>query len=166
VGSHPVVGPAWQVWLETSALAVAMRQWAWLYPIVEIVHILGFVCVVGAAVMFDLRLLGFSRRLPISTLAWHVLPWSWGGLALVAPSGLLMFAAHATEMASNPAFRLKLVLLAVAGVNAVLFERRTFRSVAGWDRDVGVPRPARVAAVVSLLAWAGVISCGRLLAYL
>jgi hypothetical protein len=166
VGPHPVVGPAWQVWLETSAVAVAMRQWTWLYPIVEIAHILGFVCVVGAAVMFDLRLLGVSRRLPISGMAWHLLPWSWAGLGLVVPSGFLMFTAHATEMAANPAFRLKLILLGVAGLNAVFFERRTFRSVAAWDRDTPAPAAARVAAVISLLAWASVISCGRLLAFL
>jgi uncharacterized protein DUF6644 len=163
---HPVAGPAWQVWLETSAVAVAMRQWTWLYPAVEIGHILGFVLVVGAAVMFDLRLLGLSRRLPVSVLAWHLLPWSWAGLLLVIPSGLLMFTAHATEMAANPAFRLKLTLLACAGVNALLFERRTFQSVAGWDQEVTVPLTARAAAVASLLLWAGVISCGRLLAYL
>ena len=45
---HPPEGAAWLVWLETSALAVAMRQWQWLYPIVEILHILGFVLVVAA----------------------------------------------------------------------------------------------------------------------
>ena len=162
---HPIVGPAWQVWLESSAAGVAMRQWAWLYPGVEIAHILGFVFLVGAAVMFDLRLLGLSRRLPISGLAWHLLPWSWAGLALVVPSGLLMFTAHATEMASNPAFRVKLSLLAVAGVNALFFERRTFRSVFAWDLDIAAPPSARAAAVVSLVCWAGVIACGRLLAY-
>jgi len=61
---HPPVGPAWLVWLETSALAMAMRQWTWLYPSVEIVHILGFVVLVGAAFMFDLRLLGVSPATP------------------------------------------------------------------------------------------------------
>jgi len=166
VTPHPVTGPAWQVWLETSAVATAMRQWTWLYPAVEIAHIAGFVVVVGAAVMFDLRLLGLSRRLPVADLARHLLPWSWAGLALVLPSGLLMFAAHATEMAANPAFRVKLALLAAAGVNAVVFERWTLRSVGAWDRDVAAPPAARTAALVSLGCWTGVIACGRLLAYL
>ena len=66
---HPPSGPAWLVWLETSGVAAAMRQWQWLYPIVEIVHIVGFVVLVGAAVMFDLRLLGLSRVLPVSAMA-------------------------------------------------------------------------------------------------
>ena len=143
-----------------------MRQWTWLYPAVEIAHIAGFVLVVGAAVMFDLRLLGLSRQLAVSQMARHLLPWSWAGLSLVFPSGLLMFTAHATEMAANPAFRLKLGLLAVAGLNAIVFEWWTLRSVARWDRDTTAPAAARIAGIVSLVVWTGVISCGRLLAYL
>jgi hypothetical protein len=46
---HPPVGPAWLVWLETSRLAAEMRQSLWLYPIVEIVHILGLAILVGWA---------------------------------------------------------------------------------------------------------------------
>ena len=119
---HPPQGPAWLVWLETTRLAaletsgpaVAMRQWLWLYPIVEVVHIVGFVVLVGAAFMFDARLLGRSRALPVSALERHLLPWARWSLLLVVPSGALMFAAHATEMVENPAFRLKLVFVAAA----------------------------------------------------
>ncbi|HEU5323012.1 MAG TPA: DUF6644 family protein [Methylomirabilota bacterium] len=103
---HPPSGPPWAVWLETSALAVAMRQWLWLYPAVEIVHIVGFVFLAGAAFMFDVRLLGLSRALPVTAMASHLLRWARLALLLVVPSGALMFAAHATEMAANPAFRL------------------------------------------------------------
>ena len=158
-------GPAWQVWLETSAVAVAMRQWLWLYPGVEIAHIVGFVLLVGAAVMFDLRLLGLSRHLPAAGMARHLLPRAWVGLAVVAPTGFLMFAAHATEMARNPAFRLKLILIAAAGLNAAVFHKVPFKSVAAWNRDRPAPPAARIAAALSLLLWVGVISCGRLLAY-
>jgi hypothetical protein len=61
---HPPSGPAWLVWLEVSGLGQMMRRSAWLYPIVEIVHIVGFVILVGAVVMFDLRVLGLGRGLP------------------------------------------------------------------------------------------------------
>lgn len=164
--THPAAGPAWLVWLEGSTVAAAMRQWLWLYPIVEIVHILGFVVLVGAAVLFDLRLLGLARRLPVSDLARHHLRWARMALCLIVPSGLLMFAAHATEMAANPAFQIKLVFMALAGLNAAIFHRVTFRSVGSWDREVGTPGGARLAAVASLVLWSGVIACGRLLAYL
>jgi hypothetical protein len=162
---HPPEGAAWLVWLETSALAVAMRQWQWLYPIVEILHILGFVLVVGGAFFFDLRLLGRGLSLPVSGLAAHLLTWSRLGFALVAPTGFMMFAAHATEFAGNPAFRLKLILIAVALLNAAAFHRWPFRSVIRWDVGSGPPAWARVAATVSLAGWIGAIACGRLLAY-
>ena len=114
---HPPNGPAWLVWLETSGIGVAMRQWTWLYPAVEIAHIVGFVTLVGAALMFDARLLGRSRPLAVSALERHLLPWARWSLLLVVPTGALMFAAHATEMATNPALRLKLVLLVAAFLN-------------------------------------------------
>lgn len=163
---HEPAGPAWLVALETSGFAAAMRHWLWLYPAVEILHILGFVLLVGAAVMFDLRLLGVSRRLPVTDLARHLLPWSRAGLLLVVPSGGAMFAAHATEWVANPAFWLKLGLIALAGLNAWAFHRGVFRSAAAWDRHAPAPGRARAAAVLSLALWAGVLACGRLLAYL
>jgi len=164
--THTPTGAAWLVWLETSAVASAMRGWLWLYPVVEIVHIIGFVILVGAAVMFDLRLLGVSPALPASGMARHHLPWARAALLLVVPTGVLMFTAHATEFASNPAFRVKLLLLAAAGLNALIFHRGAFRSVADWESGTPVPITARAAAVASLLLWIGVISAGRLLAYL
>ena len=163
---HPPEGPAWLVALETSGFAQAMRHWLWLYPIVEIVHILGFVLLIGAAVMFDLRLLGISARIPVSDLARHLLPWSRVGLLAVAVSGISMFSAHATEWIANPAFWVKLSLIALAGLNAWTFHRFTFPSVAAWDRHASAPAAARVSAVASLALWAGVVTCGRLLAYL
>ena len=164
--THPAAGAAWLVWLEGTAAATAMRQWLWLYPIVEIVHILGFVVLVGAAVLFDLRLLGLARHLPVTGLARYHLWWARVALLLIVPSGLLMFSAHATEMAENPAFQMKLALIVVAGLNAAIFHRGVFRSVGSWDRDIVAPGGARLAALLSLVLWTGVISCGRLLAYL
>jgi hypothetical protein len=139
-----------------------MRDGAWLYPIVEIVHIVGFSILVGAVAMFDLRLLGFGRALPLRALARHLLPWSWAGLALIVPSGLLMFSTQ-PELLDNRAFMLKLILIATAGVNALAFHAGPWRRVASWhDR---APAWARLHACLSLLLWIGVIACGRLLAY-
>ena len=163
---HEPVGPAFLVYLETSGLATLMRKSLWLYPIVEIAHILGFVTLVGSVAMFDLRLLGFSRSLPVSRMARHLLRWSVGSLLVVVPSGLMMFSAHATEFVDNTAFRVKMLLLAAAAGNAIWFHRTTFRSVDDWNTGVAPPLASRVAAGVSLALWIGVISCGRLIAYL
>lgn len=158
------LGPLW-LWLESTSLAQALRQQAWLYPAVETLHILGFVVLVGAAAMFDLRLLGLSRRVPVTGLARHLLPWSRLGLLMAAPTGALLFMADATATASNPAFRLKLLLIAAALLNAGLFHRRSYRSVQAWDCDAPTPVAARLAGALSLALWAGVIASGRLIAY-
>ena len=163
---HDPGAAAWLVWLESSPVAVAMRQWLWLYPAVEVLHIAGIAALVGGAVMFDLRLLGVSRGLPVAALAAHLLPWARVGLGMVALSGALMFTAHATEWAQNPAFRVKLLLIAAAGANAWAFHRWPFRAVVRWDRDLPAPAHARVAALLSMILWLSVIACGRLLAYL
>ena len=162
---HPPSGPAWLIWLELSGLGEAMRKSAWMYPIVEIVHILGFVILVGAVLMFDLRVLGLGPGLPVGALARHLLRWSWLGLALVVPAGLMMFSAHATEFATNPAFLLKLGLLASAAANVAYFHLGPYRSVQAWKVAGPAPGAARAAAALSIAIWIAVISCGRLIAY-
>jgi hypothetical protein len=163
---HPPSGPAWLVWIETTGFASAMREWLWLYPIIEVLHILGFTMLVGGAALFDLRLLGISRFISVAALATHLLPWARRSLLVIVPTGAMMFAAHATEMAANPAFQLKLLLLFVAGLNAAVFHAGIFRTVAVWDLQAAIPAAAKVSAVLSLCLWTGVITCGRLLAYL
>ena len=151
--------------IEASALGQAMRQWLWLYPAVETVHIVGIALLVGSILVIDLRLLGFSRSLPLRRLAAHVLPWSAASFLLIVPSGLAMFVAHASELISNPVFPIKICLILLAGANAGFFHAGVFRGVAQWDVDVLPPLAARAAAAVSLLLWISVIACGRLLAY-
>jgi hypothetical protein len=152
--------------LEGSALAEAMRHSLWLYPIVEIFHIAGIALLVGTVAAFDLRLLGFAPFVSVRALERTLLPWAWIALIAIVPSGLAMFAAHATELADNPAFRLKLILLVAAGVNAFILHRGALRSAESWDQYQPAPRAAKVTAALSLGIWLSVISCGRLIAYL
>lgn len=152
--------------IEQLPLAVAMRHDLWLYPVVEIVHIIGFVTLAGGLIVLDLRLLGLSKGLPVRALARHVLPWSIGALLLIVPSGLLMFIAHAGDFVGNTAFIIKMVLLLCAAANAAAFHAGAFRGAAAWDADAEVPVAAKLHALASLLIWAGVLACGRLLAYI
>ena len=155
--------------LEASGLGEAMRQWLWLYPSVEIVHIVGIALLFGSVAVLDLRLLGLSRHIPVRTLARHVLPWTAASFVLIVPSGLAMFTAHATEFIQSDVFVLKLMLILAAGLNAALFHAVTFRTADVWDseemRKLPPPPSARLAGAVSLLVWIAVIACGRLLAY-
>jgi hypothetical protein len=155
--------------LEASGLGQAMRQWLWLYPSVETVHIVGIGLLFGSIAVFDLRLLGFSRKISVKTLAKHVLPWTAASFLLIIPSGLLMFTAHATEFIDSPVFVLKMCLIMAAGLNAALFHTITFRTADVWDsedmRKLPPPPSAQISAAISLLLWIAVIACGRLLAY-
>ena len=151
--------------IEASALGQAMRQWLWLYPSVEIVHVTGIALLVGSLAILDLRLLGLSRSLSVRRLAAHVLPWSIASFALIVPSGLAMFVAHAGDLIGNPVFAVKFCLILLAVANAGIFHAGSFRGAAQWDVDVMPPVAARAAAAASLLLWISVIACGRLLAY-
>lgn len=152
-------------WLEASTLAVYIRQSHVLYPVIEIFHIIGFIFLVGSAFLFDFRLLGISRKIPVSYLAQHLLPWSRRSLLLVIPSGFLLFMTEATVYSSNRVFALKLSLIVLAFANAGFFHRFTAKNLSDWDHHQPTPAGAKAAGVISLLLWTGVITCGRLLAY-
>ena len=154
--------------MEASSLGQAMRQWLWLYPGVEIVHITGIALLFGSIAVLDLRLLGLSRDIPVKRLAGHVLPWTAASFILIVPSGLMMFTAHASELIQSGVFVLKMCLILAAGLNAALFHAVTFRTADVWDSEEmrRLPPPsARLAGALSLLLWICVIACGRLLAY-
>ena len=121
--------------LEGSGLGRAMREWLWLYPSIEVLHIVGIALLFGSIAVLDLRLLGFSRSISARRLARHVLPWTAASFLLIVPSGLMMFTAHATEFIQSNVFVLKMMLILAAGVNAALFHAVTFRTADVWDSD-------------------------------
>jgi Family of unknown function (DUF6644) len=150
--------------LAASPLAVALRGSSALHAAVASVHLIGVALLVGSIAVFDLRLLGLSRKLPVRRLAAHLLPWSAASFLLIVPSGLLLFLARAEELIGSPLFALKMLLLLAAGTNAALFHAAVFRGAAAWDVDAPPPWQARVCAGLSLLIWVSVIVCGRTLA--
>lgn len=152
-------------WLASTPLSQAMRGSLWLYPVVETVHIAGFAVLVGAVALFDLRVLGCARTLPVRALGRHLLRWALASLLLVLPAGALLFASQPQEFLANPVFKLKLALLAAAGLNAASFHAGAYRSVAAWDTGRPAPPLARLQAALSLLLWLAIITCGRMLAY-
>ena len=129
----------------------------WLYPGLEVVHLLGVALLVGNLVAFESRVLGWGQALPLQALARLSLVLALCGFGLAALSGLLMFAAHPGEMLANRAFVLKMGLLMLAGTNAALFHAR-----AGLQR---MDRLARVQTLASLGLWIGAMIAGRWIAY-
>ncbi len=159
------LGTDWLLWLENSVLAETIRQWVWAYPLIEALHILGITFLVGSVAMLDLRLLSVSRHVLVTDMAGHLLPWAYMSFGVVMLSGFLLFVTAAQDFALNPAFRLKLVLILGAGMNAIVFHRKFYPSVQQWNRGVKTPLMVRASAIISLFLWIAVITCGSLIAY-
>lgn len=153
------------VWLDDSQVAHLIRQLPWLFPAIEVLHIIGFVVLVGSAFLFDLRLLGVGRKLPAEEVADYVLPWSRRSLIIVVPTGLLLFISQAQALSSNWVFGIKLLLITGALINAGIFHRFTFPSVSQWSTSA-TPVKAKASAIISLVLWTSVITCGRWIAYI
>ncbi|MCF2498239.1 DUF6644 family protein [Dyadobacter chenhuakuii] len=151
-------------WLEKTSWAVGIRQSLWLYPILEIVHILGIVMLVGPAFMFDLRLLGFSKNIPLASLAEHLLPWSRRSLLLIIPSGALLFITNANALGVDPTFWTKMSFIGIGAINVFVFHRFVFRS-GSTNPDTYFSFQTKITACVSIAVWIATIACGRLLAY-
>lgn len=155
--------------LESTALAGLVRgdvpayiDWeGWVFPLVETVHVLALSTVFGSIFMIDMRLLGLGHRdAKVSALSRAVLPWTWSAFAIAAVTGSAMFISKATTYFYNVPFRLKFLVMALAGINMLVFQFGVNRTVTAWD--IGpIPRRARVAGALSILLWMGVIYCGR-----
>lgn len=152
--------PAWAAWLEATALGAAARESLWLYPVVSVLHILGIALLVGGIVAFDLRVLGAGREIPLPAAGRLILPLARLGFAAAVVSGVVMLAADASHLATNPAFLVKAVLLALAGANVALFHGHAQRDLAA---PVGLL--ARASAAASALLWLSVAATGRAIAY-
>ncbi len=151
--------------IESSGLGRMMRESLWAYPIVETLHIVGLATVYGSVLVVDLRLLGLSRRVSVSSLSRLALPFTVGAFCLVLVTGLMMFTAHTEDFLGNRVFMLKMALIMTAGVNAALLHTGAMRAAGPWDVEVMPPSRVRVAAAASIVLWTAVIACGRLLAY-
>ncbi|XIA63862.1 DUF6644 family protein [Bradyrhizobium sp. TZ2] len=144
-------------------LGHAMRSSPALYPAVEILHIMGFVVLVGSILALDLRVLGLGRAIPIKPMAQLLLPLSRFGFLLAISMGFLLFSADAAHTVRNPAFQTKLLLIAAALVNIVIAHAGPWRRIALWGTEA--PGGAKITALLSLLLWLSAVCAGRLIAY-
>lgn len=152
--------------LQGSSLGDLVRNAQYIYPLLEAIHILGIALLVGPAFAFDLRLLGVANRVvTVPMAARHLLPVSHVGLAMAFATGIALLSAQATVVGNTGAAPWKFGLLILAGLNVPLFHYGVYRRVDEWAEAAVTPIAARAAAVVSMVAWIGVIIAGRLLAY-
>jgi hypothetical protein len=150
--------------IQQTALSEAMLNSAWAWPVLEILHFMGLSLLLGALIVFDLRIAGLFRALP--TAALRSLPRLMiAGFAINMTSGVLFFVGDPGRYAINIGFQLKMLLVLLAGINALWFMRQFGASLAEWQTGNDVPRLARVLAMISLLTWIAVLLLGRLIPY-
>ena len=130
----------------------------WAYPLIEIVHISAFAVLVGSLLVFELRVFGAQPGLSHLALGRLVVRIAVVAFTAAALAGSLLFISDAAQVAANPAFRLKLVLILMALLNAVVFHARD--SLRRHDRV------ARWQAGLSIALWFAVIAAGRMIAYI
>jgi hypothetical protein len=153
-------------WLAGSWVGTTIRESDNLFSVLESAHVLGIVVTAGLVGIVDLRLLGWVlTRSPASEVIRPLVKLAWCGFAWMLASGFLLFWSEADKLYSNRMFRAKMLVLALLGLNQLIFHRTAFRRIADWDLHPDSPRSARFAAGVSLLGWVAVIALGRAIAY-
>jgi len=156
---------AFVAWLESTTVSRTIVQYRWIWPLCEILHFIGLTLVVGIAGFFDLRLMGFMKRVPVSA-ARDLMPLAIAGFLLNLTTGAAFFIGTPHQYVGNVAWWAKMSCLLLAGLNAMFFETtvgaRTMSLGAGDD----TPRSAKMVGAVSLASWLGVLYWGRMLPYI
>jgi len=152
-------------WVDAFPSSIAMREHLYAFPVLLTIHLISLAMFAGLVVMMDLRLLGVAYRgTPFSEVQARLFPWQMVGFLVTSLAGLLLFYAQPMRYFGRVLYWIKIGLMVLALVNALLFHFTTYRSVAKWD-TAGPPRGAKVAGVLSLALWAGIVTFGRLTAY-
>jgi hypothetical protein len=136
--------------------------WAW----IVVLHVVSVSMFAGLVVMMDLRLLGIGHmRTPFSLMQRRLFPWQMVGMVLSVGTGLVLLYAQPMTYYGNIFFWMKMVMMGLAGANALAFHFISYDTVSAWDTGRTPPGAARLAGIISILLWAGVIVSGRLIPY-
>lgn len=157
-----------QMWIVSTFAGAtnvrALMHTAWAWPAAESLHFIGLSLLVGTIFVFDLRLLGIGRRIPIGALH-RLIPWGIAGYICTLATGMLFVLAEPDQYVYNPAFHFKLLFMVLAGVNASLFYLVSYRRTTATDASADAPRVAKFVAAASIVLWLSVIIAGRLLTF-
>ncbi len=152
-------------WMETSALGQLMRDSVWLFPMAEILHFIGLSLLIGSVMIVDLRLLGIIRDMSFHA-AYKFLPISLLGFGINMTTGVLFCFTDPFRYYPNIAFRLKMLLVLLAGLNALWFKLSVYPLTMKTPDKVDIGVVTKIVAVLSLLFWFAVIVMGRMIPYL
>jgi hypothetical protein len=145
-------------WASNSFFGHGVRNSQWLFPVVEIFHLLALGLLGGTVLIVNLRLLGVRfQNGPVSELAREVQPLMVGSLAVILVSGFFLFSSEAVKMFGNGPFRIKMIFL----VLAMLYTFTIYKKVTISNESEISPVLRKLAAVLSLVLWSGVGLAGR-----
>ncbi len=153
-------------WLHDTQFSITMRESLYAEPIVETLHVLTLTLFLGFAVLLDLRLLGVvMRRRRMSEVLRQLNPWLIAGFVVMIVTGVLLFSGDPISFYSTAFFKVKMIMLVLAGVNVLIFNSTIGRRTAEWDLDANTPRAAKIAGIVSMVLWVAIVAAGRAIAY-
>ena len=153
-------------WVDTFPSGIAIRESLVGYPVLLTSHVVSMCVFSGLIVMMDLRLLGMGNMgTPFTQVQKRLFAWQMFGMATSFLTGLVLLYAQPMRFYGNFFFWVKEVMIILAGINAYVFHKMTYRSVASWDSGAITPSAAKWAGGLSLALWAGVVVSGRLIAY-
>lgn len=153
-------------WLDAQTWSTQLHESYYMYAWVESTHVLTLMVFLGMLCVIDLRMLGVAfPTVPASTIAERLdKPMVIGAVVMVI-TGFILYYAIPVRTTQSIWFRIKVVLLIAATINAFLFRRAMQASVNTWDTDPKPPRRIRMGAAWSLAFWSGVVASGRTMAY-
>lgn len=145
-----------------SAIGTSIAESATAFPWIEVAHVLGIVLVFGSILLVDLRLIGLAGRdYPPLAFSRTILPVTWVAFLVAVITGGLMFASNPHGYFDNLFFRVKMLLLVLAGLNMFVFHLITMRGGRVNDGPGPMPGGARIAGLLSVTLWLAIIACGR-----
>ena len=154
------------VWLAETKWSIALHESLYLYPWIESTHVLSICLFFGTLLFVDLRLTGkVFNNLSVTDMNRKVLPLTLFGFLVMSVTGLLLFYAIPVRNYQNIFFRIKILLIVIAGINAFFFHRRMSKEAKVWDKDSSIPSSMKNSAITSLVLWSSVIISGRMIAY-
>lgn len=151
-------------WIESSGLGNTVRDVAWIFPTLETVHFMGLCVLFGSLMVVDLRLLGVAKFIPMRP-ALKFVPIAIGGFCVNLLSGIGFFFSDPFRYYPNVAFRLKMLLILIAGLNALWFQFVELPKVRDLQPGEQTTLTVKFVAALSLLLWIGVIIAGRFMPY-
>jgi hypothetical protein len=157
--AHPILE-----WIKETPVGAWVRDTIWAFPFLQSMHFLGMTMLIGVVGAIDLRVLGLARGLPIHPLH-RFLPLAFFGFGINFITGSMLFAHDPYVYAFNLSFRMKVLLILVAGLNALWFRLGVFIDVDKWGPGIEASRLAKVISALSIRIWVGVITAGRFIAF-